>query len=83
MLLQAGANVNACGGVTRATALHMAAAGYIEIARALIDGGAAMEAEDSKGDTPLQRAINCRRDKVAQLLVERGALGPAKPGASR
>ena len=83
-LVRAGADINACGGVTRATALHMAARrGLVKIAGALLDCGAAMEAKDSKGDTPLQRALNCRRDKVGQLLLERGALGPAKPRASR
>jgi len=46
--------------------------GYVEIARALLDCGAAIEARDSKGDTPLQRAINCRRSAVSQLLAERG-----------
>jgi hemoglobin len=83
-LVRAGAYVNACGGVTRATALHMAARrGFVNIAGALLAGGAAMEAKDSKGDTPLQRALNCRRDRVAQLLLERGASPPAKPRASR
>jgi truncated hemoglobin YjbI len=70
LLVRAGADVNACGGVTRATALHMAARrGHVEIARALLDSGAAVDAKDSKGDTPLQRAINCRRHVVAQLLA--------------
>jgi truncated hemoglobin YjbI len=74
-LVRAGACVNACGGVTRATALHMAARrGYVEIARTLLDCGAAIEAQDRKGDTPLQRAINCRKNTVVQLLVERGAI---------
>ena len=83
-LVRAGADVNACGGVTRATPLHMAARrGFVKIAGALLDCGAAMEAKDGKGDTPLQRALNCRRDKVAQLLLERGARGPANPRASR
>jgi hemoglobin len=73
-LLRAGADVNACGGVTRATALHMAARrGHAEIARVLLDCGAAIGARDSKGDTPLQRAINCRRHTVVNLLIERGA----------
>lgn len=73
-LVQAGADVNACGGVTRATPLHMAARrGHVEIARALMECGAAINAADRKGDTPLTRAINCRRDPLAQLLVERGA----------
>ncbi len=83
-LVRAGADVNACGGVTRATALHMAARrGYVGIAGALLDCGAAMEAKDTKGATPLQRAINCRRDMVAQLLVERGAKMTSKLRASR
>jgi hemoglobin len=74
LLVRAGADVNACGGVTRATPLHMAARrGFVETARALLDCGAAIEARDSKGDTPLQRAMNCRRHTVAQLLKERGA----------
>ena len=71
-LVQAGADVNACGGVTRATALHMAARrGHIEIARALLDSGAAVNPRDRNGDTPLQRAINCRKNGVSQLLLER------------
>jgi truncated hemoglobin YjbI len=73
-LVRAGADVNACGGVTRATALHMAARrGHVEIARALLDSGAAVHARDRKGDTPLQRAINCRQDGVSRLLRERVA----------
>jgi Ankyrin repeats (3 copies)/Ankyrin repeat len=79
-LVRAGANVNACGGVTRATPLHMAARrGYVEIARALLDCGAAIGARDSKGVTPLQRAVNCRRDAVVQLLEERGAARTSGP----
>jgi hemoglobin len=82
-LVQAGADVNACGGATRATALHMAARrGYAGIASALLDCGAAMEAKDSKGDTPLRRAINCRSDMVARLLLDRGAKMTEKPDAS-
>jgi len=72
-LVQAGADVNACGGVTRATALHMAARrGHVEIARALLDSGAAVNARDRKGDTPIQRAMHCRKKGVSQLLRERG-----------
>src|ERR1700733_12152604 len=41
-LVRAGADVNACSGVMRATALHMAARrGNVEIARALLDSGGA------------------------------------------
>ena len=72
-LVHAGADVNACAGSTKATALHMAARrGYVGIAGALLDCGAAREAKDRKGDTPLQRAIHCRRDPVAQLLAHPG-----------
>jgi hypothetical protein len=72
-LARSGADVNARNGVTRTTALHMAARrGYAEIARALLDCGAAIDARDKKGDTPLQRAINCRKDEIVKLLVERG-----------
>jgi hemoglobin len=68
-LVGAGADVNACGGVTRATPLHMAARrGFVGIARALLDCGAAIDARDSKGATPLQRALNCRKPEVARLL---------------
>jgi truncated hemoglobin YjbI len=76
-LVQAGADVNASGGVTRATALHMAARrGHVEIARALLDSGAAVNVRDRKGDTPLKRAINCRKNKISQLLQQRGARLP-------
>jgi truncated hemoglobin YjbI len=68
-LIAAGADVNACGGVTRATPLHMAARrGYVEIALALLDHGANLQARDRKGDTPLQRAMNCRRLAIVELL---------------
>jgi hemoglobin len=73
-LVRAGADVNACSGAMRATALHMAARrGHLEIARVLLDSGAAVNARTSKGDTPLQRAMNCRKPEVSQLLLERGA----------
>jgi hypothetical protein len=73
-LVVAGADVNQQGGVTQATALHMAARrGHLEIAKALLDCGASLEVKDRKGETPLQRAVNCRRHIVAQLLLEHGA----------
>ena len=79
-LVRAGADVDACCGVTRATALHMAARrGHVEIARALLDSGAEVNARDRKGDTPLQRAINCRKNGVAQFLLERGHASTDRP----
>ncbi len=75
-LVGAGADVNACSGAMRTTALHMAARrGHLEIARALLDCGAAVNPRDRKGETPLERAINCRKNEMSQLLVERGAAG--------
>jgi len=73
-LIAAGANIHASGGVKRCTALHMAARrGHLEIAEALLEGGADIEARDSLGETPLRRAVNCNRLKVAALLLDRGA----------
>jgi len=73
-LVQAGADVDACQGVKHCTPLHMAARrGSVEIAAALLDCGAAIEARDSLGDTPLRRAVNCSKPAVAELLLARGA----------
>ena len=69
-LVRAGGDVNACGGVKRTTPLHMAARrGFVGIAQALLECGAAAGAKDTKGDTPLQRALNCRKKDVARLLA--------------
>jgi len=45
--------------------------GFVDIARILIDRGADTGAVDRKGDTPLQRAINCRKSEVARLIADR------------
>jgi len=71
-LVRAGASVDHCGGVTKSTALHAAARhGRLAIAMALVDAGASMEARDSKGFSPLDRARNCRRSEVAMALESR------------
>jgi ankyrin repeat protein len=60
--------------VKRCTALHMAARrGNVEVAAALLDCGADIEARDSLGETPLRRAVNCNKTEVAALLLSRGA----------
>jgi truncated hemoglobin YjbI len=73
-LVKGGAEVNAPNGVKRCTALHMAARrGNVEVAQALIGCGAKTDARDSLGDTPLQRAVNCKKAAVAELLRRQGA----------
>jgi hemoglobin len=69
-LAKAGADVNAAAGVTRSTPLHMAARrGHTEIARTLLELGADPNARDNKRATPLERATNCRKAEVAELLM--------------
>ena len=73
-LVRAGAQVDARSDSKRCTALHMAARrGNVEVAGALLDCGADIHVRDSGGDTPLQRARNCRKASVVSLLVARGA----------
>lgn len=58
------------------TALHWAASGDdVDVARALIDGGANLEASGASiaGGTPLDDAVAYGCWRVARLLVERGA----------
>ena len=73
-LVRAGGDVNAHNGVKQTTPLHMAARrGNVEVAEALLDGGANLEARDTSGETPLRRAVNCNKPGVASLLISRGA----------
>jgi len=73
-LVQGGAKVDARDGVKHCTALHMAARrGNVEVAEALLECGADIEARDSLGDTPLRRSVNCGKTGVASLLLSRGA----------
>jgi hemoglobin len=73
-LIQAGAQVDACDGVKHCTALHIAARrGNKNVAAALLDCGAHIEALDTSGETPLRRAVNCNKTEVAELLLARGA----------
>ncbi len=78
-LIRAGAQVDARSPAKQCTALHMAARrGNTEVAEALMDCGADIHARDKAGDTPLQRAKNCRKPGVASLLVSRGADAPTE-----
>ena len=68
-LTRGGAEIDAHDGVTESTALHMAARrGNAVVAQALLDCGADPHARDRNGDTPRQRAINCKKIHVAELL---------------
>jgi truncated hemoglobin YjbI len=69
LLTGAGADVNLRNGVTRATALHVAARrGNVDVAQALLDCGADRTIRDAKGDTPLERAVNCRKRELVRVL---------------
>ncbi len=73
-LVQAGARVDACDNVKKCTALHMAARrGSVQIAEALLECGADIDARDAARVTPLGRAINTRQKAVADFLRGRGA----------
>ena len=74
-LLEAGANPNARGpNKGSETPLHWAASSDdAEVAGALIDGGADIEAADGSIGTPLDNAIGYECWNVARLLVTRGA----------
>ncbi len=70
VLVRAGADANARCGSKRCTPLHMAARrGNVEVARALLDCGADPKIRDSQRVTPLQRALNCKKQKVAAILA--------------
>jgi hypothetical protein len=76
ILLEAGADPNACDPDERVaeTPLHWAASSDdLEVAAALIDGGADLEAPRGSIGTPLGNAVGYGCWNVARLLVERGA----------
>ena len=75
ILLEAGADPNAdTGGDRPETPLHWAAStDDVEVAVALIDGGADLETPGGSIGTPLDNAIGYGCWHVARLLVDRGA----------
>jgi len=70
-LVQAGLVGGGGGGLT--ALVFAAREGDIESARALLDGGAAINQTTEYGWTPLLTAINNRNYALADLLIERGA----------
>ena len=74
LLLGHGADPNRECGPGRNTPLHAAARrGTVEIAAALLAGGAGIEARDRGGETPLRRAVNCGKEPMVRLLLVHGA----------
>src|SRR5438270_1360244 len=76
VLIEAGADPNARDPdqPSSETPLHWAASSDdVDVARALIDGGADVDAADGSIGTPLDNAIGYACWHVARLLVERGA----------
>jgi len=76
MLIQAGADPNArtAGGPAPETPLHWAASSDdADVAEALIDGGADIEAAGGSIGTPLDNAVGYGCWHVARLLAARGA----------
>jgi ankyrin repeat protein len=84
MLLAAGADVRAARNHRRAQPLHYAADGYLQnptwnpgrqvaMVRLLIDTGAAINAQDKNGATPLHRAVRTRCAAAVECLLASGA----------
>lgn len=76
LLLEAGADPNArtTGGGPGETPLHYAASSDdVDVAAALIDGGADLDAPDGSIGTPLANAVGYACWHVARLVVARGA----------
>lgn len=70
-LLKREADPNAAAERNRKTPLHVAAsAGHAEVVRALIAAGADVDAEDSDGITPAERARDNGHNAIVKLLQE-------------
>ncbi|KAJ0181839.1 hypothetical protein K1T71_002561 [Dendrolimus kikuchii] len=79
VLLQTGANVNACNSITGANALHIAvesinsAEEFEELLKCLLDFKIDMNSTALTGDTALNRALLLQKDDAAILLIRYGA----------
>jgi ankyrin repeat protein len=73
MLLDLGADVNACGS-KGATALHAAAkAGFLSVIAVLVENGADVNARTLDGTTPLKMAMKAKRTRTVEMLKRYGA----------
>jgi ankyrin repeat protein len=95
LLLAAGADPNATMNHRRSGPLHYAADGYVsgpvwnaarqvKTIQCLLDAGAAIDAGDKNGATPLHRAVRTRCAASVKYLLERGADATRanKPGST-
>jgi ankyrin repeat protein len=74
LLLRYGADVNWPSGPGLSTPLHMTARrDNVSLAEVLLNAGAEIDRKDSKGETPLRRAVNCGQEGMVILLLSRGA----------
>ena len=74
LLIQFGADVNKPSGPGKSTPLHVTARrGHVFLAAELLRAGATLEAKDSKGETPLRRAVNCQQEAMVGFLLSKGA----------
>src|SRR5689334_14850255 len=95
LLLEAGADPNSAQNHRRSTPLHYAADGYsasplwdeqkqVAMIRLLLKAGAAIEAQDKNGATPLHRAVRTRCAAAVKCLLDAGADATIrnKPGST-
>ena len=74
MLVHHGAEINKPSGPGKSSPIHMAARrGHVLLAKTLLKAGANIEARDTKGETPLRRAVNCQQDPMVDFLLTEGA----------
>ncbi len=73
-LIDAGVNVNIPTGLFRMTALHCAiSSGDEPMVELLLSRGAAIDAEDASGISPLAECISCDQPGLARILIKAGA----------
>ena len=74
MLIHYGADINKPSGPGKSTPIHLAARrGHVLLAKTLVKAGANIEARDTKGETPLRRAVNCQQEPMVAFLLTEGA----------
>jgi ankyrin repeat protein len=76
--LAIGKDVNMADEQQRSPLHYAAAYDHAEVAQALLDAGAKLEAVDSKSNTPLHSAAGYGRGELVVLLLEKGANKGAK-----